>query len=282
MLKQTMKIGLVLGGGGARGFAHIGVLRSLLARGYQPAAIAGCSMGGIVGALFAAGHTPEAIERMFAGLKATEVISVGQKGALIGGKGIVQQLEKHLPENFADLKIRLAITTVDVQEGDLVVLSEGPLAPALRATSAIPGVIAPVEYEDRILVDGGLMNNLPVDLIRTMTQAPVVAVDVAAPRDRQIDLSSRSWLKTVVKERHGLSQRLPFFELIMKAYDIPTALVTEMRLAINPPELLIRPPLDPNLKVEDFDHLAEPVAIGFRAAEAALARVPQPLVIGSR
>jgi NTE family protein len=234
-------------------------------------------MGGIVGAMFAAGYPPEEIARIFGEMKTTDLLAPGQRGALIGGKGIAEQLDKFLPANFSDLAIPLEVTAVDVQEGDLVVVHDGPLLPALQATSALPGIIAPVEYEGRMLVDGGLMNNLPVDLIRTMTRAPVFAVDVAAPRDRKLDLSTRNWLKGVVKDRHAHAQRAPFFELLMKAYDIPSSLVTEMRLAINPPDLLIRPRLDPNLKVEDFDSITEPVEVGFRATEAALARWEPPV-----
>ena len=172
-----MDIGLVLGGGGARGFAHIGVLRALDEHGIRPVAIAGCSMGGIVGALYAAGYTPVEIEHMFEDISGFDLISWGKGGSLIGGEGIVKQLAKHLPTTFAELKIPLEVVAVDVQEGKQVILNTGELLIALRATSAIPGVISHVVYEDRVLIDGGLINNLPVDVIRTMTQAPVVAVE---------------------------------------------------------------------------------------------------------
>ena len=127
-----MKIGLVLGGGGARGYAHIGVLKSLEKRGLEPVAIAGCSMGGLVGALIAWGYDSQGILDLVTKIKPWNLLDVGKRGALIGGRGMAHEMGKYLPETFEELNIPLAVTTVDLQEGKLAVFTQGPLLPALR------------------------------------------------------------------------------------------------------------------------------------------------------
>ncbi len=267
-----MKIGLCLGGGGARGFAHIGVLKALQERGIEPSAIAGCSMGGLVGALWGSGATPDEIRERFVQLKPVKILDQTRKGGLFGHKGVDRVLEQNLPTEFSDLKVPLAVTAVDIQEGRTVVLREGPLLPALRATSALPGIFTPVEYQGRILIDGGVLDNLPVDVIGTMTLDPVVAVDVGSPPDRKLIFEDdRPFLKRLMDPTPE-GQRPLIIELLMKTYDIPTSMITEMRLAVYRPKVLIRPPLDPNLKIEDYKRLDEAIEVGYEAAVEALDR----------
>jgi NTE family protein len=265
-----MKIGLCLGGGGARGYAHIGVLKALEERGIEPAAIAGCSMGGIIGALTASGLKADDIRSRFADLPAHRLVDTARHGGLMGHKGVDRALTDHLPENFEDLRIPLAVTTVDVQEGCLVVLRKGPLVPALRATSAVPGIFSPVSHEGRMLVDGGLLNNLPVDVVNTLCLEPVVAVDVGAPPDRKLIFEDHRSFLEKLRQPTPEGQRPLAIELFMKAYDIPTSVITDLLLAYNRPELVIRPPLDPNLKLEDFDRMEEAADVGYEAAARAL------------
>ncbi|MEN8006025.1 MAG: patatin-like phospholipase family protein [Candidatus Krumholzibacteriota bacterium] len=270
-----MKIGLVLGGGGARGFAHVGVLKSLEKRGIEPVAIAGCSMGGIVGALIAAGIDSGGILEIVEKLKPWKLLDVGRMGSLIGGRGMAHQMEEYLPATFEELNIPLAVTAVDLQEGKLVVLSEGPLPPALRGTSSIPGIISTEQHDGRYLIDGGLLNNLPVDVIRSLTNRPVVAVDVASPPDRHIPMDHNllDQARDIIKG----NKRPLTFELFMKAFDIPAAMLTDSRLALNPPEILVKPRLDPDLKTEDLKRYAEAIDAGFVAAEAALDQAEKDL-----
>jgi NTE family protein len=267
---MALKIGLVLGGGGARGYAHIGVLRSIEERGLTVEAIAGCSIGGIIGALHAAGFKAAEIQGLFDELDLVRLLDVSGMGGLIGGKGVTRHLEKHLPATFEDLKIPLAVTAVDVQRGRLVVLNRGKLLPALRATSALPGIFAAVKHAGRVLIDGSLLNNLPVDVIRTMTLAPVVAVDTGAPADRRLVFEDERTLWEKVKTPLLRGKRPLIFEMLMKSIDIPQGPITSIRLSLNPPEVLIRPPLDPDLKIEDYSRLEEAVQAGFEAAEIKL------------
>jgi len=274
-----MKIGLVLGGGGARGFAHIGVLKALEKHGLEPVAIAGCSMGGIIGALIAAGYDHRQILDLIAEVKPWKLLDVGRMGSLIGGRGMAHQIEKYLPATFEELSIPLAVTAVDLQNGKLMVLTKGPLQSALRGTSSIPGIISTEKHEGCFLIDGGLLNNLPVDVIKSMTNAPVLAVDVASPPDRHIPLedSMLNRVKTIAKGE----KRPLVFEMFMKAFDVPAAMLTESRLALNPPEILVRPRLDPDLKTEDMRRYAEAVDAGFVATETALEAARETRLFGN-
>ena len=266
---QTLKVGLVLGSGGARGYAHIGVLRALEQRGIEVVAIAGCSIGGIIGALHAAGYSSEQIHETWRGLDPIKLFDRSAMGGLIGGRAITRYLGRHLPRTFEELKIPVAVTATDVQRGKLVVLSKGDLPRALRATSALAGLFSPEEFEGRILIDGGIVNGLPVDVIRTLTHAPVVAVDVLPPPDREIAFGDdrTAWEKV----RHPIRVGRPLiFEMLMKAIEIPQVPLTSIRLSLNPPEVLIRPALDPHLKLEDFKRMDEAVEAGFVAADAKL------------
>jgi NTE family protein len=265
-----MKVGIVLSGGGARGLAHIGAMRAMEERGLEPVAIAACSMGGIVGALWGAGYRADEIEELFSDMSAGDLLAFGTMGGLIGGKRIERKLTKVLPERFENLQFPLAVTAVDVQNGHLLILRSGALAPALRASSALPGILSPVKHEGRILIDGGLLNNLPVDVIRTMTLAPVLAVDVAAPPDRHLDFEAGESFWKQIESLFTSRQRVLTIELFMKAIDIPQALITEMRLAMQPPELLVRPPLAQDLKVENFDRVEEAIRVGYAATKRAL------------
>ena len=266
---ERLQIGLVLGSGGARGYAHIGVLRALAKHEIDVVAVSGCSMGGIIGAQHAAGYSAEAIHDMWRRFDMLRLIDRSTMGGLIGGRGVMRLLERHLPGTFEELKIPVAVTATDVQRGKLVVLKSGNLPRALRATSALAGLFAPEIYEGRVLIDGGILNGLPVDVIRTLTQAPVVAVDVLPPPDREIAFTDArpAWERVRRPIRGG---RPLIFEMLMKAIEIPQAPLTSIRLSLNPPEVLIRPALDPDLKLEDFRRLEEAVEAGFEAADAKL------------
>ncbi|MEM6432225.1 MAG: patatin-like phospholipase family protein [Deinococcota bacterium] len=285
-----MDIGLVLGGGGARGYAHIGVLQALEEQGLRPVAISGCSMGGLVGAYFAAGYSAADIRALVSEISFLQLLTPGVLGGLVGGSKFEALLDEHLPKTFEELSLPVAVTTVDVQCGELFIFRSGQLTPALRATSALPGIIAPIHYEGRYFIDGGLLNNLPVDVIKTMTHAPVVAVDVAAPPNRKLaftktepKFSTRFQslftddmqnfadnLKQLVAPSLELFKRSLTIELFMKSFDVPQAVLTQMRLAMHPPALCIVPELDTQFGVEDFGRLEEGIEAGYEAARAAL------------
>lgn len=249
------RVGLVLSGGGARGLAHIGVLKVLEQLRIPVDCIAGTSMGAVVGGLYASGMSAEEIETLVRTLdwrasfddspprqdldyrrKQEErqflvrlPVGFDRDGfrlprGLVQGQKLTQVLrEKTLPvaaiEDFDDLPVRFRAVATDIETGDAVVLDHGDLTEAMRASMSAPGVFAPVEAGGRLLVDGGLVNNLPVDIVRSMGADVVIAVDVGfrpQPReelDSAIALSNQ--MVAVMLQRETQRQRA-----MLRAQDI--------------------------------------------------------------
>jgi NTE family protein len=233
------KIGVALSGGGMRGLAHLGVLAVMQERGVPVDAIAGASMGGLIGGLYAAGIAFDDIISLASEIGMGDVVSLDRSwrgvfdhrrfaallADLLGGQEIT----------FAQLRTPLAVTAVDIERRELVILDQGPLIPALMATSAFPVAFAPVRHQGRWLVDGGALNNLPVDVAWRMDVDRVLAVDVP-PR---IDLLAKSQHQTTWQWlTKGGGWKLPF--LIGEATSSMTKqVINRRRLALCPPDLLI-------------------------------------------
>ena len=224
--RERPRIGLVLGGGGARGGAHVGVLKVLEELRVPVDCVAGTSMGALVGATFAAGETPDAIERAIRAIDwAATIGGEGQRDltpmhdklagitysndiefSLWGGRlhpdtGIIssQHVEERLRlligrsrdiKDFDDLPLPFRAVATDVVASRMVVLEEGDLAEAMRASMAVPGVFAPVVIGDQVLTDGGMMRNLPVDVARDLCADVVIAVNLVGPTLTAEELSS--------------------------------------------------------------------------------------------
>lgn len=265
-----MEVGLALGGGGARGYAHIGVLRALAERGVQPVAISGCSMGGIVGALYGAGYDSHELHDMAEQFSLLRFLELGDRGGLFGGSGLEGFLEEHLPQTFDGLSLAFSVVAVDIQSGELLVLSSGDLVPALRATSALPGLLSPGRIDGRILVDGGVLNNLPVDAVKALTTAPVIAVDVTPPPDREIDFGEDENIFERLLTGWRKGERALVVEVLVKVSELTQAFGTRVRLALHPPQILVRPDLGADFGVGDFGKVDEAVEAGYAAMMQAL------------
>lgn len=178
---MTRTNGLVLGAGGARGYAHIGVLQALTRAGVRMDLVVGCSAGAIAGALYASGQDMDQVEKLFAypGFsKRLLDISLSREGLVKGDKllDVIRLLTKDA--KFEDLPMPLAIVATDIERGELVVFREGSVAHAVRASISIPGFFKPYRYRERLLVDGAVINRLPVHVAREMGADKVLAVDV--------------------------------------------------------------------------------------------------------
>ncbi|WP_205513514.1 patatin-like phospholipase family protein [Longitalea arenae] len=159
------KIGIVLSGGGIRGFAHLGMLQVLEELEIQPSAISGVSAGAIVGALYAAGHSPQKIRDL---LKKHSYFGWSSfllnKDGLFSMKVLQKVLQSCLPDNsFESLSKKLYITATDYANNEAVTFSKGKLIEAVIASASVPVIFEPVKFDDRVLVDGGLLNNFPVE-----------------------------------------------------------------------------------------------------------------------
>ncbi|MFO7654148.1 MAG: patatin-like phospholipase family protein [Candidatus Krumholzibacteriia bacterium] len=258
-----MKIGLVLGGGGARSLTQIGVLQAMEERGIEAEVVVGCSTGGVIGALHAAGHDWRSIHDVFADFTTGGLLQRSRNWLLRENK-LTEILAGRVPAAFADLDLPLAVVAVDLQEGIRVVIREGDLISALRATIALPGIMKPTERAGRVLVDGAVLDPLPVGVARAMTNLPVLAAEVAPPADRHVQIEE-SFLGRLAATMRGKARPL-IVELLLKSYQIPTAALGRVRLALEPPDLLVRPHLSAEFTTEQFERLDEAVDAGYRAA----------------
>ena len=181
------KVGLVLGGGAVRGVAHLGVLEVLEGEDIRPHCVVGVSAGAIVGAAYCAGVALADIQRLALELQWTKLgrLVRPRLGFFDSGKLESRLVELIGPRTFDQLSIPLAVVAADLMREEVIVLREGPVAHAARASCALPGVFTPVEWEGRLLVDGGLLNNLPISVAREMGAQYVIAVDLLPPTQLQ-------------------------------------------------------------------------------------------------
>ena len=183
--KKGLKIGLALGGGSARGLAHIGVIQVLQAYGIPIDIIAGTSIGSLVGSLYAAGDSIENMEKAVLLLNKRKMLSLMDftipRSGLIRGNRIEKMLIDWGLEDktFDELNIPFAAVATDIESGERVILHQGKVADAVRASISIPGIFIPVKYDDRYLVDGGVVDPVPVDLAKKMGADIIIAVSLA-------------------------------------------------------------------------------------------------------
>ena len=243
-----MNITLALGGGGAKGNSHIGVIRRLEKEGYKIQAVAGTSFGGIVAVFYAAGFSIAEIEDMFAGLDQASLYghSPDQAPSLLGLAGAAKWLKDVFGEKtFDDLKIPCAVTAVDLKCGCEVIISEGRLVDAILATVAVPGVLPHVHLNEWELVDGGVLNPVPVSVARSLSpKLPVVAVILTEP----LGVPARTWslpvpniLPRMLVDRLARVSYAQAFDIFLRSLDIVDRALAEYRLEADKPEIIIRP-----------------------------------------
>ena len=176
------KIGLALGGGAVLGAAHIGVLRALEEMDIKISYVAGTSIGAFVGALYAFGNNSKDIEEIALELSWMDIsgIALFESGLLSNAK-LGELLGESLGEKkIEDADIPLAVLATDIVNGDKVVLDKGPVAKAIMASTCIPGIFGPVKFDDKLLVDGGIVENIPIDSVKNMGADYVIGVDLNA------------------------------------------------------------------------------------------------------
>ncbi len=178
------RVGLALGGGAARGIAHVGVLQVLEEHNIPIDCIAGTSAGSIAGGFYAAGVSPQRMEELVRDLKWLKIAAptIPKLGFLNFDK-IMPWIRETLGGEltFADLRLPFAAVAADIVTGELVVINDGPLATAMRASSSVPGIFTPTRHRERLLVDGGILNNLPVSIARRLGGDYIIAVDLIPP-----------------------------------------------------------------------------------------------------
>lgn len=309
-----LRISLVLGSGGARGLAHIGVLRCLADKGVVVDYISGCSMGALVGGIYAAGKLDSFAEWVSA-LTRRDVMRLldwsFSQGAIFKGERIIDALRKLVGErDIETLDIGFTAVATDLNSGREVWFSEGPLWNAIRASMAVPLVFSPVEHEGRMLVDGGLVNPVPIAPTFNSRAPLTFAVDLngspvdGPPNDALLDdaldasaedapnvdetvdepklpaESTLSSMRSRIKQyMDKISVDLPTvelrapqaFELALRSMDTMQTTISRMKLAAYSPQVLIT--LPGNLATFfEFHRAQEMIDCGYRATEAALQR----------
>jgi NTE family protein len=271
-----MDISLALGGGGAKGNAHIGVLRRLEKEGYKIRSIAGTSFGGLVGVLYAAGYSPKEIHAIFESVDQKELYGRDPEDgpSLLGLAGARQLLERVIGgKTFADTRIPCAVTAVDIDSGTEVILNEGSLKDAVLATIALPGIFPVQHVRELNLVDGGVLNPVPVTVARMLSpNLPVVAVVLNDPIDKPLNpynLPMPSIVPRVIAERLSRISLAQSLDIFLRSVDASSRYVSYLRLQVDKPEVTVRPDVH-HIELLDKVVIEEIAQLGEDALEKAL------------
>jgi NTE family protein len=306
-------IGLALGGGAARGFAHIGIVKTLVERGIMPNVVVGTSIGAVVGGAYAAGHL-DTLEEWARSLQPRNIfgyLDIRLNGSgLIGGDKLAAQLEAAMGATLIeDLPIKFATVATEVRTGHEIWLTHGRMVDAMRASYALPGIFSPVMVGDRWLVDGALVNPVPVSTARafgaeiviaanlssdvfahsttiyahgpsaevTVAVTPEAAIEPAPPPKRGFGrLFSPE--RTMKREFFGGGGRPGISTVMVDAFNIMQDRITRARLAGDPPDLLISPRVG-QIGWFDFHRADDLIAHGARAAERAIESIQEAIHI---
>ena len=306
--KGQPSIGLVLGSGAARGFAHIGVVRALQARGITPSVIVGTSMGALVGGCYATNQL-DTLESWARSLTLRRVLGyldvrLGGSGLINGGR-LANRLEESLgTTSIENLPVQFAAIATEIGTGHEVWLTRGSLSLALRASYALPGIFPPVHLGGRWLVDGALVNPVPVSAARALGARVVIAVNLDADRfgrgatiaSHGADPGDGEHLPLTTKGRNGFlglrgvfgaeralkrqiiaSKTRPSFSTVMiESFNIMQDRLTRMRLAGDPPDVHITPRIG-HVGFLDFHRAAEAIEVGQAATEKALDSISESI-----
>lgn len=291
---RPLRVGLALGGGAARGWAHIGVLRVLRELGIAPDIVCGTSIGALVGAAYVTGEFDTFaswVERLTR-RQVLALLDLRFAGGLIAGQSLLDALEELIPDqDIQDCGAVYGAVATDLVSGNEVWLREGSVLNATRASIALPGLFSPFMHEGRWLVDGGLVNPVPVSLCRAFGADVVIAVDlnadllnrhVIAPPpaaasshgdDEDEGLFDRlsQWLGPLLGGGEGAPERggaPSIVEVLGRSINIMSARITRSRMAGDPPDILLAPRLA-HIGLMDFHRAREAIAVGSAEAEAA-------------
>ena len=298
-------IGLALGGGAARGFAHFGVLRVLQQHGIVPDVIVGTSIGAVIGGCYGASHLAEFEEwaRSLTPRGILGYLDVSLSGSgLIGGSRLGNRLEATLQDRrIEELPLHFAAIATELGSGHEIWLTRGRLVDAVRASYALPGVFSPVYLGGRWLVDGALVNPVPVSAARALGARLVIAVNlnadlighgvtIASHGSDENDLRALELMrkrpsglrgmfsseKSILRQFLGSATRPGLSRVMIDSFNIMQDRVTRSRLAGDPPDVLINPRLG-KIGLFDFHRAKEAIAIGEEAAAKAVGDITEAL-----
>lgn len=295
---MSQNISLVLSGGGARGLAHIGVIEELMAQGYRISSIAGTSMGALIGGVYAVGKLPDFKEWMLTldKIKVLRLVDFTfHRQGLVKGDRVLNTMQEFIADtNIEDLEIPYAAVAADLLNRQEVVFREGSMYDAIRASISIPSVFTPVKKDDALLVDGGVLNNIPVNHVDRAEGAILIAVNVNAnvpliksklsgkqkeerlnryqSRVQQLQSHMKKILPGSTKEKMG------YFTVLNKTIGLMTYTIAQMALEKNPPDIMINISRD-SAGTFDFYKADELIETGQLAARQSLEAYHKGLIL---
>lgn len=297
---QRPNIALVLGGGAARGFAHIGVIRTLIAKGLKPDIITGTSIGAVVGGCYAAGKLDDTEQwaRSLTRRSLWSYLDVSFSGSgLLNGARLADRMAETIGDvTIESLPARFAAIATEIGTGHEIWMTHGRLQDALRASYALPGIFPPVQLGDRWLMDGALVNPVPVSAARALGARVVIAVNVNTDlfgrgttiQDMNLNgegehhadeaaanqdvISKASAIKAATRRFLGSTNRPGISAVMVEAFNVMQDRITRSRLAGDPPDILISPRVG-KIALFDFHRAEEAIHLGAEAAEKALDQV---------
>jgi NTE family protein len=271
-MTRERRIGLALGSGSARGWAHIGVVHALAEQGIRPNLVCGCSIGALVGAAYADGR----IDRLESWVRSLDwkavvrLMDPGWHGGLLAGDRLVAVFQSQfIDHDFSGLEFPLGVVATDLGTGREIWLREGNVAEAVRASFAMPGLFTPVWHDGALLVDGGLVNPVPVSLARAMGAELVIAVDLGSDlvgrylpdaEESQGESGATGWVDRLLPRHDADAEagpRVPsMLDVVTRSINIMQVRVARSRLAGEPADVLLSPRLG-HLGLLDYNRAAE-------------------------
>lgn len=267
---SSKKVGIALGGGAARGLAHIGVLEVLEKERIPIDMIAGTSAGAIVGALFAEGMSAAEIKKELLEMELTkkswQMVDISlPKTGFISGKKLIDLLKNYIGDvDFSDLKIPFACTSTDIMTGEEVIISKGSVLEAVRASIAVPIIFSASQYNERFLVDGGLVDQIPVAVIKDMNADITIAVNVT-PRIKKT--KKRIYIEEADPSRQPLEKEPNMYTIMMNYMSIMNSRAADASL--KKADIVIEPRLA-GISFTDFKKAEQCILEGEFAAIDAL------------
>ena len=299
---ESKTISLVLGSGGARGLAHIGAIRALEEKGFSIEAISGSSMGAVIGGMHAAGKLDDYADWV-SRLEQSDVFRLVDwtlsGGGLIRGDRIIRRLKDMVGEaRIEELPIDFTAVAVDIEHGREIWLSKGPLFDAIRGSIAIPGLFTPHRYQGRLLVDGGILNPVPVAPTMRCLSDLTVVVNVNGParagrsKSEQLQHDKNAGKDARDSEENGFTERIRrffndlmdrddpdveesepgLFAMLMKSLETMESVITRQRLAVFQPDLVVEIPKDACM-IHEFHRAADLIELGYRRTIVAVDRL---------
>ena len=274
-------VALALGSGSARGWAHIGIIQGLEEIGIRPQVVAGTSVGALVGAVYVSGQLDEFADwvRKLTPRDVFGLMDLTFSGGMVSGRKLFGFFEeKHLNPNIEDLEQRYVSVATEMSSGREIWITKGPIIAAARASCAIPGLFSPVKHEDRWMLDGGLVNPVPVSACRAMGADVVIAVNLnaqlvgrhlsrAGQEEVAREATSRHdrnlWQRMISALSSGDEDKPGMFDVVAASVNILQDRLTRSRMAGDPPEVTLLPMLE-DFALMDFHRAAECIDEGRR------------------